>query len=403
MPDERPSKFTRPWEDPDPDTPESDIEAPPDVEGDPDPSSRPDDPDLSSVRIVEGDDLRMQTGDTSLDDYTHDDYLAATTREYQGLAEDIAAAEGLEYEKQAVAASMPGVGSGLVGFEDVTGRRGISEEDVEADEQQRASDLTLRVGSGIVLVGLFLGCLFLGGAWFTGLVTVVMVLAVGEFYATLRSRGYRPVGLFGFLGVIGGAVAAHIGGAGALTSTLVVGTTAIALFYAVVVRRDPLENAAVTVVGMIWVSLLSFAIVIGQSTNAVELVLLLVLLTAFFDIAAYFIGRAFGRRPIAPVVSPRKTVEGLIGGIVATAGLAAILATIPAYDFMGIGGAIVVALVVAVFAPLGDAAESVVKRALDTKDMGTILPGHGGMIDRIDALLFVVPAGYYLFWLLEYL
>jgi phosphatidate cytidylyltransferase len=403
VPDERPSKFTRPWEDPDQDPTERDVEATSDDEDESEVSSSTDDADPSSTRIVEGDDLSMQAGDTSLDDYTHDDYLAATTREYQGLAEDIAAAEGLEYEKQAVAASMPGVGSGLVGFEDVTGRRGISEEDVEAEEQQRASDLTLRVGSGIVLVGLFLGCLFLGGAWFTGLVTVVMVLSVGEFYATLRSRGYRPVALFGFLGIIGGAVAAHIGGPGALTSTLVAGTTAIALFYAVVVRRDPLENASVTIVGMIWVSLLSFAIVIGQSPNAVELVLLLVLLTAFFDIAAYFIGRAFGRRPIAPVVSPRKTVEGLIGGVVATAGLAAILATIPAYDFMGIGGAILAALVVAVFAPLGDAAESVVKRALDTKDMGTILPGHGGMIDRIDALLFVVPAGYYLFWLLEYL
>jgi phosphatidate cytidylyltransferase len=377
--DDGPSKFTRPWEDPDL-SPATD---------DPD-----DSPDASAD---EGE------GSAHLDDYTHDDYLAATTREYQGLAEDIAAAEGLEYERQAVAASMPGVGSGLVGFEDVTGRRGLSEEDVEAAEQARTSDLTLRVSSGLVLVGLFLGCLFLGGAWFTAMVTVVMVLSVGELYATLRTRGYRPIALFGFLAVIGGGVAAHLGGTEALASTLIAGVTAVALFYSVVVRRDPLENAAVTVLGMAWVSLLSFAIVVGQSENAVELILLLVVLTAFFDIAAYFVGRAFGRRPIAPVVSPKKTVEGLIGGIVVTTALASVLATIPAYDFMSISGAILVALVVSIFAPLGDAAESVVKRALDTKDMGSILPGHGGMIDRIDALLFVVPAGYFLFLVLDYL
>lgn len=396
MSDERPSRFTRPWEEPVDDT----------VEGLPaeDSSATPDDVAEEAVVAISGVDHEdLAGGPSSLDHFTGDDYAAATTREYLGLAEEVAAAEALDFERQAVAAAMPGVGSGLVGFEDVTGFAGVSEEDVEAEEQARTSDLALRVASGLVLVGLFLGCLFLGGAWFTAMVTIVMVLSVGELYATVRSRGYRPVALFGFLGIVGGAVAAHVGGGQALASTLIAATLAIALFYAVVVRRDPLENAAVTVMGMVWVSLLSFAIIIGRSENAVEMILLLVLLTAFFDIAGYFVGRAFGRRPIAPKVSPRKTVEGLVGGVVATMGLAAILSTIPAYDFMGFDGAIFVAAVVSVFAPLGDAAESVVKRALDTKDMGTILPGHGGMIDRIDALLFVVPVGYLVFLLLDYL
>ncbi|HSJ26956.1 MAG TPA: phosphatidate cytidylyltransferase [Acidimicrobiia bacterium] len=406
MPDDR-QRFTRPWEALDADDvvdDATDDEAPYDEAPDDEVAA-----DGDAVVLPEWDarggavEKPHLPTEGSIEDYTHDDYLAATTREYQGLAEEVAAAERMDYERQAVAASMPGVGTGLVGFEDVTGHRGVSEEDVEAEEQQRTSDLTLRIGSGIVLVGLFLGCLFLGGVWFTALVAIVMVLSVGELYATLRSREFRPVALFGFLGVVGGAVAAHLGGVEAVAATLTVATVAVALFYSVVVRRDPLENAAVTISGMVWVSLLSFAIVIAQAPNAVELILLLVLLTAFFDIAAYFVGRAFGRRPIAPVVSPRKTVEGLVGGVVTTAGLAAILSTLPAYDFMSLGHAILVALVVSVFAPLGDAAESVVKRALDTKDMGSILPGHGGMIDRIDALLFVVPAGYVLFRLLDYL
>lgn len=414
----RPPKFTRPWEE-DPDGDDGDP-AMPDEEQTPDDeqveatseSGQPDSASAATVSTVgdesvtvgtEAEDVDLASAASRLDDFTHDDYLAATTREYQGLAEEIAAAESQEWMRQAVAASMPGVGTGLVGFEDVTGQKGVSEEDVEAEEQRRTSDLTVRIGTGLVLVGLFLGCLFLGGVWFTALVTIVMVLAAGELYGTLRTRGYRPVALFGFLGIVGGAVAAHIGGTEALTSTLAVAFTAVGLFYSLVVRRDPLENLAVTVLGMAWVSLLSFAVVLGRSENAVELILLLVLLTAFFDMAAYFVGRAVGRRQIAPVVSPRKTVEGLIGGVVAAMALASVMSTLPAYDFMGFSGAIAVAAVVSVFAPVGDAAESVVKRALDTKDMGSILPGHGGMIDRIDALLFVVPAGYILFGYLGYL
>ena len=397
MSDERPSRFTRPWEDPPAD--DDETAAPDDETVAPETDSGVED--AESLSVDDPDDLSQ--GETVLDDFTHDDYLAATTREYQGLAEEVAAAEQLEYQRQAVAASMPGVGSGLVGFEDVTGVAGVSEEDIEAEEQARTSDLTLRIGSGLVLVGLFLGCLFLGGVWFTAMVTVVMVLSVGELYATLRTRDFRPVALFGFLGVIGAGVGAHVAGPSAIAGILITAVLAISLFYSVVVRRDPLENTAVTVMGMVWVSLLSFAVVIGRSENAVELVLLLVLLTALFDIAGYFVGRAFGRRLIAPRVSPRKTVEGLGGGVIAVVAVAAILSTIPAYDFMTLGGAIVIAAIVIVFAPLGDAAESVVKRALDTKDMGSILPGHGGMLDRIDGLLFVVPVGYLVFHLLDYL
>jgi phosphatidate cytidylyltransferase len=185
---------------------------------------------------------------------------------------------------------------------------------------------------------------------------------------------------------------------------MTIATVAVALFYSVVVRRDPLENAAVTVMGMVWVSLLSFAIIIGAvGPNAVELIFLLVLLTAFFDIAAYFVGRAFGRRPIAPVVSPRKTVEGLVGGVVTTAGLASPSCHDPRLRLHGYrprdpGGG-------------GRVGVRAARRCGRVRGQaGTRHQGHGldpsrsrGMIDRIDALLFVVPAGYVLFHLLDYL
>lgn len=400
--DDPPTLFKRPWESDDPDAPTT-PSSPPST-GDEDvvgPETSAEDSDGSSDELGPGDLVELTEGETSLDHFSHDDYMAATTREYQGLAEEVAQADTEEFERQAVAAALPGVGSGLIGFDDVTGRRSVSEEEIEHEEQQRASDLTLRIGSAIVLLGLFLGSLFLGSVWFAVFVTIIMLVALGEFYATVRTRGYAPIALFGLLGLIGSSVGVYIAGPIAYAGFVALTIVLVGFFYSMVSRRNPLENATVTVFGMAWVATLSFAAAIGGSDNAVALILLVVLVTAVFDVGSYFVGRTVGRRLIAPVVSPKKTVEGLIGGVVFAFGLSALLSTF--IETVDLRGSLVFATMVCVLAPLGDAAESVVKRALDVKDMGSILPGHGGILDRVDALLFVVPASYFLFDLLEYL
>ncbi|HUO45369.1 MAG TPA: phosphatidate cytidylyltransferase [Acidimicrobiia bacterium] len=326
-------------------------------------------------------------------------YLSATTAEYRDLAEEVArSAQSEPVNRPAVAASMAGVGSGLVDFEDVTGLKGVSEEEIEHVEQAATSDLTMRIISAVVLVGLFLGTLVMGGWLFTLFVTLVMVVALGEFYSTLRRDGFVPLALFGLLGVAGAGLFAHGGSPSAIVVSIVLSALAVILFVSVVARRRALDNAAVTVMGAAWVALLAFAVIIGRSESAVSLILLLVLVSAFFDIGSYFVGRAFGRTPLSPVLSPRKTWEGLIGGVVAATGVAAVLSTV---DFFAIsmGQALVLALLVVTLAPLGDAAESMIKRVLGVKDMGNVLPGHGGMLDRIDSLLFVIPAAYVFFFL----
>jgi phosphatidate cytidylyltransferase len=323
-------------------------------------------------------------------------YLAATTHEYRGLAQDISASEGGTVKRQAVSAAMRGVGTGLVGFEDVTGRRGVSEEDIEHLEQARASDLTLRVGSALVLVALFLGTLFMGGWWFTLFVTAVMVGAVGEFYATLRRSGYSPLALVGLAGVGFAGVTSHLTGEPAVTGVVVVAAIATFISYSLANRRRPLDNASLTLLGLAWTALLSFAIPIGRSPDAVPVILMVVALVALFDIGSYFIGRGFGRRRLAPVLSPKKTVEGMIGGIVLAVGASSVLSTID-YFPVDLGHALVIALIVVSLSSLGDAAESMVKRAIGVKDMGSIIPGHGGMLDRIDGILFVMPAVYYFY------
>jgi phosphatidate cytidylyltransferase len=346
---------------------------------------------------AKGDDYSGMSFPQDLDDYQANQYTGSTTQEYQGLAEEVSRAAEEEWEQQAVAATVPGVDHGLVGFEDVTGSRADAEEDFEASEQAATSDLAMRVGSAVVIFGLFLGSLLLGGWWFAAFVILAMVVSTGEFYATVRSEETRPLALFGLLGVVFMGVGAQLTGAAAIAGWAAAFAVVTILFLTLSPRRQPLEDASVTIGGMVWVGLLSFAILIAQGSHPVAYILFVVLLVAANDTGAYFVGRSLGRRKLSPVISPHKTVEGLIGGFVAGLVVASILATFPAWETIGIAKALVAGAVVGVIAPLGDAVESMVKRSLGVKDMGSVLPGHGGMLDRIDGFLFVAPAIYFLF------
>lgn len=344
-----------------------------------------------------GPDWQALSGDSELDEFTSAEYLKGTTQEYQGLAEEVARASSEEWELQAVAASLPGVESGLVGFGDVSGTESDSEESYEAVEQAASSDLTMRVGSALAVFGLFLGSLLLGGWWFTAFVILVMVVSVGEFYSTLRTRGYRPLALFGLLGVVLMGVGAHNAGPMAIAGWAAAASAGTILFFSLTPRRYALANTAVTILGIAWVGMLSFAILIAGGPHPVSQIMFLVILIAGNDIAAYFVGRSLGRRPLAPRVSPGKTVEGFVGGLIIGIIIAAVLAVFPPWEEIGVTRAIATALIVGLISPIGDLAESMVKRALGVKDMGSVLPGHGGMLDRIDGFLFAVPAVYVLF------
>jgi phosphatidate cytidylyltransferase len=333
-----------------------------------------------------------------LDDYSSDQYVGSTTQEYQGLAEDVSRAAEEEWEQQAVSATVPGVGSGLVGFEDVTGRaRHQVDQQIEADEQAATSDLAMRIASALVIFGMFLGSLLLGGWWFTGFVILVMVVGTGEFYATIRHEEVRPLALFGLLGVVFMGLGAQLSGVAAIGGWAAGFSVATVLFLSLSPRRKPLEDATLTIGGMAWVGLLAFAILIAGGPHPVAYILFVVLVVAGNDIGAYFVGRAFGRRPLAPKISPHKTIEGFVGGFVIGLVIAAVLGTFPAWVTIGVRQGLAIAALIGLITPIGDAIESMVKRSVDVKDMGSVMPGHGGILDRIDGFLLVVPLVYILF------
>ena len=254
--------------------------------------------------------------------------------------------------------------------------------------------------TGLVLAAVLLLCFFAGPLAVLAVIVVAVTLAAAELYNSLRLAGYRPATLLGLLAVPGVIIAAYFKGPDAILLTLVVFIVVSMIWYlAGITRRSPLTNLSVTVLAFCWTGVLAaFAGLILDPTifpnrHGIAFMLGVIIAAAGYDIGGYAIGSRFGRHPLAPSVSPHKTWEGLIGDCALAIGASAgITSQIHPWH---VSTAVVLGLIVAVVAPCGDLVESMVKRDLGVKDMGALLPGHGGVLDRIDALLFVVPAAYF--------
>ena len=337
----------------------------------------------------DGDASTSEGSSPDLFDMTQEDYLHTATKEHEGLAESIAAADDEDTEQVALAAPIPGLDATVVGFEDVVEAEGLGRTRARA-----SGDLIARIITAVVLVAALAASLLWQPA-LVALALAVFVLGAGEFYTALSRAGRKPIALFGFVGIVGASLGAYFGSALWIPLAFVLVVTALLLFYAVVPgRSEPMSNLALTTIVMVWVGLGSFTMLIAKADSYRTLVVAVVVTVAAMDIAQYFFGRALGRHKLSPWVSPKKTVEGLVAGIIVAVTIGALLHFFPPFE-MTSGLALGVA--VAIFAPMGDLAMSAAKRSLGLKDMGSVLPGHGGFLDRIDGLLFVIPVAWAIF------
>jgi phosphatidate cytidylyltransferase len=279
--------------------------------------------------------------------------------------------------------------------------------------QGTGRDMPTAVGVGAAFAVVALICFKLGPTITVALVALVLAVAAVELFNVLRQAGYQPAILLGTAACVALPLAAYYKGESGIPLALFLTVVFGMIWYLSGAGGDdrPVIGLSSTLLGVGWIGVLgSFAALMlvlpttkdGVGEPGIGVLLVAVLGTFAYDIGGLFVGRNAGTRPLS-AASPNKTVEGLVGGVVAavvvTVIASVLIAPFKELDFMA---GLLVGVAVAVAAPLGDLCQSLIKRDLDVKDMGTILPGHGGFLDRFDGLLFVLPVVYYFARILLY-
>jgi len=256
------------------------------------------------------------------------------------------------------------------------------------------SQFVSRVLVTIVGVPVVLYLVYLGEWWIFGLATFAAVAALHELY--VMSRGLRPLVLAGYAGALATLLGAHLGGPEWMVGGFMLTLVLAFLFYGIAeTRQTATVTMGSTVLGVAWIALgLGHLLLLRDLPEHGRLAVFTVLLAVFADdTAAYLIGRLVGRHKLAPALSPGKTWEGFVAGTAAA--IAVAFFALYEQGFLTIPESIALGLAIALAGAAGDLFESALKRDLQVKDSGQLLGGHGGMLDRIDSLLFAAVAALY--------
>jgi phosphatidate cytidylyltransferase len=253
-----------------------------------------------------------------------------------------------------------------------------------------------RIFIALVLLPLVIGVAYLGGWWLFLLALLAGVIALHELYTLAREL--RPLLLAGYLGLFATLLGQQLGDlpwmTGGIAATLLLSFLVFGLSHE---RPSATAAFALTIVGVLWVGGgLGFLLLVRDIPDNGFWALIAVLFTVFTaDTAAYFVGRTFGHHRMAPVISPGKTWEGLVAGMAAGMLAAFLILYRDRDDFLSIPETLLLGAAVTFASVFGDLFESAIKRDFEIKDSGRLLGGHGGMLDRLDALLWAGPAAYF--------
>jgi phosphatidate cytidylyltransferase len=263
-------------------------------------------------------------------------------------------------------------------------------------KREAGRNLPMAIATGVVLGGALLVTLLFSRPAFVAFLLAIVVLALLELVAVLRARATRPAEpvVLAMAGVL--VLGAYFEGPSALSFGLLLTILAAFAWYLIDRQRTEVtRNVAATVLATVYVPFMAahLALVVRQAEHYVGAIIAYAVLTVVYDTLAYATGVLLGRHPMAPAVSPNKSWEGAAGATAACLLAGAFL--LPRWEPWTLASGLTLAAVTCVVAPLGDLSESMLKRDLAVKDMGSLLPGHGGILDRVDALLFMAPALYY--------
>lgn len=273
------------------------------------------------------------------------------------------------------------------------------------------SELTRRIIFAVIAAPASIALIYFGDWALAIVLSVLAALAAWELFRIARETGALPLEPAGITLAALLPIAVHGQRLGVYTLSLTaIVAMILVLFSSTIWLRGPsgkpLSSVAITVFGVMYAGLFSYIYALRYHDYAVGagagtvLVLLPVLLTWSTDVGAYVFGRAFGKRKLIPSVSPGKTVEGAMGGLGLTIVICLLYVRFILMPYAQLGltiqGAVLFAIVVSVAAQTGDLAESLLKREAGIKDSSRIIPGHGGILDRFDSVLFVMPIAFLL-------
>ncbi|MCS1351299.1 phosphatidate cytidylyltransferase [Mechercharimyces sp. CAU 1602] len=258
-----------------------------------------------------------------------------------------------------------------------------------------------RTITGFIVAAGFMGFLLVGGVWYAGLIAVIALIGYKEFNHMLRISWYKPQALFGFFLVALFQLYTMVGAGGYFSLERILfpsqGTIVllgvIGYFLIMIFSKNEVDihHVSLSFIGAVYIGFgFSYMIEGRLIEEGLYWSLLVIFVTWANDIGAYMIGRRLGKRKLWPTISPNKTMGGHLGGLIAAIVVGGIF--IALYPILGtVTQMMGVIMMIAVFGQLGDLAESAMKRTFSVKDSGTLLPGHGGVLDRMDSLIFVFP------------
>jgi len=273
------------------------------------------------------------------------------------------------------------------------------------------SELTRRILFAVIAAPASIAIVYLGDWALAILLSVLAALAAWELFRIARDTGAFPLDAAGIALAALIPIAVHAQRLGLYRLSLTVIVAIVLLLFASTIwlrgpQGKPLSSVAITAFGVMYASLFSYVYALRYHDYAVgaaagtALVVLPVILTWATDVGAYMFGRTFGRKKLIPSISPGKTVEGAVGGLGFTIVICLLYVRFILMPYAQLGltiqGAVLFAIVVSVAAQTGDLAESLLKREAGIKDSSNIIPGHGGILDRFDSLLFVMPIAFLL-------
>ncbi|GFN36444.1 phosphatidate cytidylyltransferase [Tepidimicrobium xylanilyticum] len=250
-------------------------------------------------------------------------------------------------------------------------------------------NLIIRTLSGTVLVLLTLSMLYKGGFYTSFYIFILSLIGIREFYAAVNNNGFNPIKEIGYISCIGFLFnSLNIKWITLKSISLLIIIPTIFSLYR---KKANVKDVMITILGIIYIPFLFQYIIHLRGSSYLWFVFIIAWGT---DTFAYLIGLLFGKTKLCPKISPKKTVEGALGGILGSIFLTIIFVNY--FDLSSMGKFILLSVIGSVLAQIGDLTASKIKRKTGIKDFGFIMPGHGGVLDRFDSILFIAPYVYYI-------